>query len=120
MDTTGLEIIIQLCRLQVQREREKLMTSNLRGTLESLKKLKSFVDDESKKLDTVIADAHTEVPVAFAAAHATVKGIRGTVGEITEYLDELKKSNGGDPLDDSDQGSNVSKLPPRSSEVAQR
>ena len=120
MDTTGLEIIIQLCRLQVQREREKLMTQNLRGTLESMKKLKSFVDDESKKLDAAIADAHAEVPVAFKAAHTAVSGIRGTVGEITEYLDELKKSNGGDPLDDSEQQSNVSKLPPRSSEVAGR
>lgn len=116
MDTTGLEIVIQLCRLQVAREREKLrMTSNLRGTLESLKKLKSYVDDESVKLDAVIAEAVVEVPVAFKAAHDTVSGMRGTVNEINEYLSELKKSNGGDPLDDFK--SNVTSLP-RSSDVA--
>jgi hypothetical protein len=111
--TLGIEIIIQLCRLQIQREREKLMTPNLRGTLESLKKLKSFVDDESLKLDAVIANAVTEVPVAFKAAHDTVRGMRGTVNEINEYLGELKKSNGADPLEDSQDGS-----APRSSEVA--
>jgi hypothetical protein len=82
--------------------------------------LKSFVDDESTKLDTAISDANNEVPVAFKAAHDTINGMRVTVNEINEYLGELKKSNGGGPLDDSETKSNVTALPPRSSEVAQK
>ena len=115
MDASVLDSIVQQCRAQINLARENHMsTSNLRGTLESLKKLKSFVDDESLKLDAAIADAVTEVPVAFKAAHDTVSGMRGTVNEISEYLDELKKSNGGGPLDSS------TKESPRSSEVAQK
>lgn len=90
------------------------MTANLRGTLESFKKLRSFVDDEAAKLNAAISAATTEVPAAFKDAHATVGTIRSGVKDITDFVAELKQSNGGDPLDSYTDAS------PRSSDVAQR
>jgi hypothetical protein len=86
-----IEIIIQLCRIQVQREREKLrMTPKMRGALESLRKLQHHADVQAEKLG-------------------------GIVDGIENFVEEL--GNGG-PLGGSDEQS--TRLPPRSSEVSSR
>ncbi len=93
-------MVVQVCRLRVQREMERRMTPKLSGALEALKRIQSFAEDEGDKLTKRIT-SETE-PMLVGA------------------FKELRKSNGGDPLDGSEEQSNVSKLPPRSSEVANR
>lgn len=118
--TLGLEIIIQLCRMQIQREREKLMTPKLGAALESLKKLKSFAEDEGEKLSKrVIEEAEPMLVEAFKGAHGVIDGLGAGVKDIVDFCEEVKKvvGNGGDPLDKSD-GQSTTAVPPRSSDVA--
>ena len=119
MDIHKLEIVIQLCRLQVQRERERLMTPKLRGVTEAMRKLKSFAEDEGNKLAAKVEQIGPDLQVAFKSSHDVVDGLRRDVQEMVEFVEDVKRSNGGDPLDASDEQSNVV-AHPRSSEVAQR
>ncbi len=120
MDMHKFEMVIQLCRLQVQRERERLMTPKLSGALEALKKLKSFAEDKGTELTKRCEAIEPELIKAFEGAHASVDKVQTGVQDIADFTEALKRTNSGDPLDGSDPQSNVSKLPPRSSEVAQR
>ncbi len=120
---TWLEIVIQLCRLQVQREREKLtVTPKMRGALESLKQLQSHVDNQSEKLTRRISDeVMPKITQQFTKAHSNVDTMVTSVGEISDFGDEIegKLHNGGDPLDGSKSSSgNTDDKSPRSSEVA--
>ncbi len=118
MDIYKLEIIIQLCRIQVQREREKLMLPAVRGLASSLAKLKSAVEDDAKRLQSRIDTAAVRADRAFQGSHGALDALEGGVKEVEDFISGLERSNGGDPLDSSEEPSNVSKLPPRSSEVA--
>lgn len=96
------------------------MTPKLSGALESLKKLRSYADDEADKLTRRINDATMPALVdAFKTAHATVDSTHSIVDEIDGFTDELKKTNGGDPLAYSEKPSDEV-VSPRSSEVASR
>lgn len=119
IDTRNFEIIIQLCRLQIQRERAKLMTPKLSGALDSLKKLKSFAEDEGEKLSKRCAEVEPHLIKAFQGAHASVNKVVDGVDDIVEFTEALKRTNGGDPLDKSEEESNIISHP-RSSEVAGR
>jgi hypothetical protein len=121
VDTRGLEIIIQLCRLQIQREREKLaMTPKMRGALEALKKMQHHADEQAVKLTRRIeTETMPALNEGFKTAHANVDAMHGVVGDINAFAEELKNNNGGDPLEGSEEQSNVVSHP-RSSEVASR
>jgi hypothetical protein len=112
-----IEIIIQLCRIQVQREREKLrMTPKMRGALESLRKLQHHADVQAEKLtDRIETEAMPRLNEGFKRAHARVDELGGIVDGIENFVEEL--GNGG-PLGGSDEQS--TRLPPRSSEVSRR
>lgn len=97
------------------------MTPKLSGALESLKKLRSYADDEADKLTRRINDkTMPALTDAFKTAHATVDSTHSIVDDIEGFTDELKKTNGGDPLDYSDSHSDDNAAHPRSSEVASR
>lgn len=122
MSTLGIEIIIQLCRMQIQREREKLtMTPKLAGALAALKQLKSKAEDVA---DTITKRVTEEsMPALLAAekgAHGSIDAVHSVVDEIDEFTDALKGSNGGGPLDAQDKpsGSGTSTDQLRSSDVA--
>lgn len=96
------------------------MTPKLSGALEALKKLKSFAEDEGDKLARRCVDAEPQLVKAFEGAHASVDKLVTGVQDIVDFTDALNKTNGGDPLDESEKSSTVVAMPPRSSEVAQR
>ncbi len=116
MDTTWIEIIIQLCRMQVQREREKLMTPKLRGVRASMDKLRHALDRDAEKLAARIDAADVKREVVFEASHGIVASVERDLKDVEDFVSDLENSNGG-PLDDS---SSVVHLPPRSSEVTGR
>lgn len=116
MDTLGIEIVIQLCRLAVQREREKLMTPKLRGVRASMDKLRHALEHDADKLATRVEAADARRVAAFDASHGVIATVERDLKEVEEFVSELEKSNGG-PLDESK--SSVVHLP-RSSEVASR
>lgn len=97
------------------------MTPKLSGALESLKKLRSYADDEADKLTRRInGETMPALVDAFKGAHATVDNTHSVVDEIDAFADELKKTNGGDPLDDSEKPLDDVAAHPRSSVVASR
>jgi hypothetical protein len=69
-----LEMVIQICRVQVQREREKLkMTPKMRGALEALKKMQHHADYEAEKLTKRIEGETMPALVdGFKVAHSNV------------------------------------------------
>lgn len=114
-----LEIVIQLCRMQVQRDREKLaMTSKLRGALDSLRRFQHDAEYEAERLvKRVETEGRPLLDQGVKAAHASLDGIHGAVNDIIDFAEELRSSNGGE-LGNS--GGDSSQSPPRSSEVAGR
>jgi hypothetical protein len=95
------------------------MTPKMRGALEALKKMKHHADFEAEKLAKRIEGETMPALVdGFKVAHANVDAMHSVVDEIKEFADELKNSNGGDPLDDSEKQSDGGA--PRSSEVASK
>jgi hypothetical protein len=116
VDTTGLEIVIQLCRLQIQREMD--MTAKLRGVRASLDKLRHAVDHDADKLAARIESADAKRASVFEASHGAVAGVERDLREVEELLSDLEKSNGPPSSGGSEEPSNVAHL--RSSEVAQR
>ncbi len=122
--TLGIEIVIQLCRLQVQREREKLrMTPKLAGALAALKQLKSTAEDVADKITKRVNEE--SMPALLAAekgAHGSIDAVHTIVDDIDEFTEALKGSNGGGPLDESEtqssSGADTTEL--RSSDVALR
>jgi hypothetical protein len=97
------------------------MTPKMAGALEALKKLRSAADDEADRLTKRIAnETMPALMKAVDGAHGSVDKLHNVVDDIEEFTHELTKTNGGDPLDDSAEQSNVTELPPRSSEVASR
>lgn len=96
------------------------MTPKLGAALESLKKLKSFAEDEGEKLSKrVTEEAEPLLIAAFKGAHGAIDGLGAGVQDIVDFCEELKQvaGNGGDPLDKSD-GQSTTAAPPRSSDVA--
>jgi hypothetical protein len=119
VETLGIEIVIQICRMQIQRERERLMTPKLRGVAAALAKLKSAVEDDASKLLTRIEDAGKQAESAFTGSHGVLDVMNKDVQDIENFVRDLAGHNGGDPLGGSDGTSNII-AHPRSSEVAQR
>lgn len=112
-----LEVVIQLCRIQVQREREKLaMTPKMRGALESLKKMQHHADAQADKLTKRIEnEVMPKLNKGFAKAHGRIDDLGEVVDGMEKFAEDLIGDNGA-PLDDSEKSSDA----PRSSEVAQR
>jgi hypothetical protein len=121
-NTHWLEMVIQLCRVQIQREREELVMASspkMRGALEALKKMHHHAEEEAVKLTRRIeGETMPALVEGFKTAHANVDGMHGIVDEIKEFADELKKTNGGDPLEDSEKS--YTEVAPRSSDVAKQ
>ncbi len=117
-----LEFVIQICRLQIQRERDKIMTPKMAGALEALKKLQSAGDDVADKISKRITEVTMPALLnAEKSAHGTIDKMHSVVDDIEEFAGALKSSNGGDPLDGSAKSlDTIVQLPPRSSEVAGR
>jgi hypothetical protein len=96
------------------------MTPNMRGALESLKKMRHHADEQAKKLTQRIeGETMPALNDGFKVANASVDAMHGVVDEIKDFADELKKSNGGDPLDSGSETQSEEHAP-RSSEVAGR
>ncbi len=117
MDTLGIEIVIQLCRLAVQRERDKLMTPKLRGVRASMDTLRHALEQDSDKLSARIEDADIRRAAAFDASHKVLASVERDLKDVEEFVLDLEKSNGS-PLDESSKNDGVVHL--RSSEVASR
>lgn len=116
-----IEIIIQLCRLQVQRQREELqMTPKLRGVRASMDKLRHALETDAEKLSARIEKADAKRSAVFDASHGVLTSVERDLKEVEDFVSDMEKSNGGPQLDDSEESSNVTELPPRSSEVASR
>ena len=100
------------------------MTPKLSGALESLRQLKSYAEDEAVKLTKRIEqEAKPALIDGFKVAHGAVDGMHRVVDDIVDFANELKTTNGGDPLDSSTVQSGSGATPdtgPRSSEVAQK
>lgn len=97
------------------------MTPKMRGALEALKKMKHHADEQAIKLTNRIeGETMPALLEGFKTAHANVDAMHGVVDDINEFAEELKNSNGGDPLDDSEQLSGADGSNPRSSEVASK
>jgi hypothetical protein len=91
----------------------------MRGALESLKKMRHHADEQAKKLSQRIeGETMPALNEGFKTAHASVDAMHGVVDEINEFANELKNTNGGDPLDGSETQSEMHA--PRSSEVASK
>lgn len=90
------------------------MTPKLRGVHGSLAKLRHALEEDADKLATRIETADTRRQNVFAASHGAVANVERDLREVEQFLNEMDKTNGGDPLDAS-----VSPHP-RSSEVAGR
>ena len=119
MDTWWLEVVIQLCRIKVQQDRERLaMTSKLRGALDAFKKFEHDAGYEAEKLvKRIETEGRPKLAQGMQVAHKSLDNIHGAVDDIINFAEELAKSNGGE-LGNSDGDSQQS--PPRSSEVGQR
>jgi hypothetical protein len=117
-DTLGIEIVIQLCRMQIQREREKLaMTPKMAGALAVLKKLRSDADDVADRITRrVVEETSPALLAAEKGAHGSIDKMHTVIDDIDAFTEALKSSNGGDPLDLQDGQSDVGEL--RSSDVA--
>jgi hypothetical protein len=114
-----LEIVVQLCRMQVQRDRERLMTSKLRGALDSLKKFQHDAEYEAERLvNRIETEGRPLLDQGVRAAHGSLDAMHGAVTDIIDFAEELRTSNGGE-LGNSGEGSET-QSPPRSSEVASR
>lgn len=93
------------------------MTPKMRGALESLKKMHHHADEQADKLTARIEnEVLPKMSEGFKRAHGKIDDLASVVDDMDKFADELLKTNGGDPLDDSEQSSK----PPRSSEVASR
>jgi hypothetical protein len=95
------------------------MTPKMRGALEALRKMQHHADAEADKLVRRIeTQTMPALEQGFKSAHTNVDAMHGVVQDIEAFAEELKSSNGGDPLDDSGKSAVVTPL--RSSEVASR
>jgi hypothetical protein len=112
-------ILIKLCELQIQCEQERdEMTPKFKGLRAAMDKLRSGIDDEAGKLlDRVEGLASKEAPEAFALAHGALDVVKSDIKEITDFITDLSKSNGGGPLDDSSTAP-AKPAAPRSSDLA--
>lgn len=90
------------------------MTPKFKDLKAKMDLLRSGLDDEASKLLKRVDDiATSEAPEAFKLAHGALDAVKADIKEITDFIGDLTKSNGGSPLDDSS-----TKPAPRSSDVA--
>ncbi len=92
------------------------MTPKFKDLKSKMDLLKSGLDDEATKLlERVDRIATEEAPEAFKLAHGALDAVKADIKEITDFIGDISKSNGGGPLVDS---SKPPATPPRSSDVA--
>ncbi len=88
------------------------MTPKMRGALDALKKMQHHADEQADKLTKRIhGETLPALDEGFKVANANVDAMHDVVDDIHDFANELKTSNGGDPLEVSE---------PRSSEVASK
>jgi len=93
------------------------MTPKIRGVRPMLDKLKEAMAADVDKLAVRIVETDTMRTETFKASHAALDDTQSGLKEVRDYLEDLKKSNGGDPLDSEEQSGVTA---PRSSDVAQQ
>ncbi len=93
------------------------MTPNFKSLRQSMDKLRSYLDDESAKVQARVEDiAKNAAPSGFRMAHAALDSVKGELKDIEDFVSGLNQSNSGAvPLDESSAASG-----PRSSEVADK
>ncbi len=101
--------------MQIQREREKIMTPKLSGLASALGKFRHDTEVDADKLMLRLNGVDQRRKAAIAKTHGTLDAAEGGIKEVEDFVDALEGHNGGDPLDVSSTPSGV-----RSSEVAQK
>ncbi len=104
--------------MQIQREREKLMTPKLRGIRASLDKVRHALESDADKLAARLENVDARRKAVFEATNGAVDSVERDIKEVEELITDMERGNGA-PLDDFGEQSNVV-AHPRSSEVASR
>lgn len=87
------------------------MTPKLQGLAEAMKKLEHELEDGAGKVMARVEALGPRGQAALAKSHERLDAKAAIVGEIEGFVTTLEGANGGDPLDDSSDTSEVKKKP---------